>query len=99
MLKYYEYLIKIKSFLFTEYKLDIFSNINEFPIQLDKTTHIGASLLQRYLLFLLNDVVYRAFIVFFEFTSISLLRLPTNTSFKNVGFQIHTSLFVHKLMK
>ena len=38
MLKYYEYLIKIKSFLFTEYKLDIFSNINEFPIQLDKTT-------------------------------------------------------------
>ena len=29
---------KIKSFLFTEYKLDIFSNINEFPIQLDKTT-------------------------------------------------------------
>ncbi|MFW3343321.1 AAA family ATPase [Aliarcobacter butzleri] len=38
MLKYYEYLLKIKSFLLSEYKLEIFLNINEFPIQLDKTT-------------------------------------------------------------
>lgn len=38
MLKYYEYLLKIKSFLSKEYKLEIFSNISQFPIQLDKTT-------------------------------------------------------------
>jgi hypothetical protein len=38
MLKYYEYLLKIKSFLKEEYNLDVFLNINEFPIKLDKTT-------------------------------------------------------------
>lgn len=38
MLKYYEYLLKIKSFLAKEYDLVVFSNINEFPIKLDKTT-------------------------------------------------------------
>lgn len=38
MLKYYEYLLRIKSFLKEEYNLDIFLNINEFPIKLDKTT-------------------------------------------------------------
>ena len=38
MLKYYEYLLKIKSFLVNEYNIEVFSNINEFPIKLDKTT-------------------------------------------------------------
>jgi len=38
MLKYYEYLLKIKSFLKGEYNLDVFLNINEFPIKLDKST-------------------------------------------------------------
>lgn len=38
MLKYYEYLLKIKSFLIKEYDLEVFININEFPINLDKTT-------------------------------------------------------------
>lgn len=38
MLKYYEYLLKIKSFLSKEYNIDVFLNINEFPIKLDKTT-------------------------------------------------------------
>lgn len=38
MLKYYEYLLKIKSFLVKEYTLEVFLNINEFPIRLDKTT-------------------------------------------------------------
>lgn len=38
MLKYYEYLLKIKSFLIKEYELKVFVNINEFPIKLDRTT-------------------------------------------------------------
>jgi len=38
MLKYYEYLLKIKSFLLQEYNLKVFSNIDQFPIKLDKTT-------------------------------------------------------------
>lgn len=38
ILKYYEYLLKIKSFLLKEYDITVFSNINEFPIKLDKTT-------------------------------------------------------------
>ncbi len=38
MLKYYEYLLKIKSFLAKEYNIEVFSNINIFPIKLDKTT-------------------------------------------------------------
>lgn len=38
MLKYYEYLLKIKSFLLKEYSIEVFLNINEFPIKLDKNT-------------------------------------------------------------
>ncbi len=38
MLKYYEYLLKIRFFLLKEYNLEVFTNINEFPINLDKTT-------------------------------------------------------------
>jgi len=38
MLKYYEYLLRIKSFLLKEYNLEVFLNINTFPIKLDKTT-------------------------------------------------------------
>ena len=38
MLKYYEYLLRIKSYLKQEYQLEILSNINEFPINIDKTT-------------------------------------------------------------
>ena len=38
MLKYYEYLLKIKSYLRQEYQLDILSNISDFPISIDKTT-------------------------------------------------------------
>ena len=38
MLKYYEYLLKIKAFLSREYSLEIFLNIDDFPIKLDKTT-------------------------------------------------------------
>jgi hypothetical protein len=35
MLKYYEYLLRIKSFLKNTYKLDILENIDEFPIKFD----------------------------------------------------------------
>ncbi|APT76051.1 helicase [Marinitoga sp. 1137] len=38
MLKYYEYLLKIKSFLKEKYNLDVFINIDKFPIDLDSTT-------------------------------------------------------------
>lgn len=37
MLKYYEYLLKIKSFLKKSYNLDVLNNIDEFPIKLDPT--------------------------------------------------------------
>jgi hypothetical protein len=35
MLKYYEYLLKIKSFLKKEYNLDVLENINKFPLKND----------------------------------------------------------------
>jgi DNA replication protein DnaC len=35
MIKYYEYLLKIKSFLQSTYNLDVLHNINEFPINTD----------------------------------------------------------------
>jgi energy-coupling factor transporter ATP-binding protein EcfA2 len=35
MLKYYEYLLKIKSFLKKTYNLDVLENINKFPIKID----------------------------------------------------------------
>jgi len=35
MLKYYEYLLKIKSFLKKSYNLDVLSNIDQFPIEID----------------------------------------------------------------
>lgn len=35
MLKYYEYLLKIKSFLKKTYSLDVLKNIDEFPIKID----------------------------------------------------------------
>lgn len=35
MLKYYEYLLKIKVFLKDEYDLDVLKNIDEFPLNLD----------------------------------------------------------------
>ncbi len=37
MLKYYEYLIKIKSFLKSKYSLDVLQNIDDFPLKMDKT--------------------------------------------------------------
>lgn len=37
MLKYYEYLLKIKSFLKKTHDLDVLKNINEFPIRTDPT--------------------------------------------------------------
>jgi hypothetical protein len=37
MIKYYEYLIKIKSFLKKTYNLDVLNNLNKFPINTDKT--------------------------------------------------------------
>jgi energy-coupling factor transporter ATP-binding protein EcfA2 len=35
MLKYYEYLLRVKNFLLTRYNIDILGNINEFPLNLD----------------------------------------------------------------
>lgn len=35
MLKYYEYLLKIKTFLKSEYGLGVLENLNEFPINID----------------------------------------------------------------
>lgn len=35
MLKYYEYLLRIKSFLSNEYGMEILSNISDFPLDLD----------------------------------------------------------------
>lgn len=37
MLKYYEYLLKIKSFLKTAYSLDVLNNISNFPLNTDRT--------------------------------------------------------------
>ena len=35
MLKYYEYLLRIKIFLYNEYTLEVLQNINDFPLNLD----------------------------------------------------------------
>lgn len=35
MLKYYEYILKIKHFLHEEYRIEVLSNIDKFPIRLD----------------------------------------------------------------
>ena len=37
MLKYYEYLLKIKGFLKTNYSLDVLHNIEKFPLDMDST--------------------------------------------------------------
>ena len=37
MLKYYEYLLRIKSFLKVKYNIEILGNINKFPIDTDRT--------------------------------------------------------------
>ncbi len=37
MLKYYEYLLKIKSFLKTAYNLEVLNNIDKFPLNTDRT--------------------------------------------------------------
>lgn len=37
MLKYYEYLLKIRSFLIANYGLEVLNNIHEFPINVDST--------------------------------------------------------------
>lgn len=37
MLKYYEYLLKIKNFLHDSYNLDILENISDFPLNIDST--------------------------------------------------------------
>jgi energy-coupling factor transporter ATP-binding protein EcfA2 len=37
MLKYYEYLLKLRKFLNDEYSLEILDNLEEFPIDLDET--------------------------------------------------------------
>lgn len=37
MLKYYEYLLKIKQFLSDKYNMEILSNIEQFPLNVDKT--------------------------------------------------------------
>ena len=38
MLKYYEFLIKVKNFLKEQYDMEILDNINEFPIHTDTTS-------------------------------------------------------------
>jgi len=38
MLKYYEYLLKIKSYLKKTHNLDVLENIDQFPIDIDSTT-------------------------------------------------------------
>lgn len=38
MLKYYEYLLKIKSYLKKQYNLEVLKNIDNFPINIDSTT-------------------------------------------------------------
>lgn len=35
MLKYYEYLLRIKAFLKTTYNMDVLENIDDFPLELD----------------------------------------------------------------
>ena len=35
MLKYYEYLLKIKAYLKNSYNLDVLENIDEFPLHID----------------------------------------------------------------
>lgn len=37
MLKYYEYLLRIKTFLEDEYRLQILNNIDDFPLELDNS--------------------------------------------------------------
>lgn len=55
MLKYYEYLLKIKDFLRLKYSLDVLGNINKFPINTDSTLSeyyekIAKKLSQNYIL-------------------------------------------------
>ncbi len=38
MLKYYEYLLKIKSYLKEKYNLEVLQNIDKFPLNMDQTT-------------------------------------------------------------
>jgi len=38
MLKYYKYLLQLKNFLKDNYELEVFKNIEKFPIDLDRTT-------------------------------------------------------------
>lgn len=38
MLKYYQYLLQLKNFLKEQYNLEVLKNIDEFPINIDKTT-------------------------------------------------------------
>lgn len=38
MLKYYEYLLRIKEYLKTHFHIDVLGNINEFPVNLDTTS-------------------------------------------------------------
>ena len=37
MLKYYEYLLRVKNFLRAEYSLDVLANLDEFPLNTDST--------------------------------------------------------------
>jgi energy-coupling factor transporter ATP-binding protein EcfA2 len=39
MLKYYELLIRIKRYLHDEFRIDVLSNLNKYPIDQDKTTY------------------------------------------------------------
>ena len=38
MLKYYEYLLKMKNYMYEKYSLDILENLNKFPLDIDKNT-------------------------------------------------------------
>lgn len=38
MLKYYEYLLKIKNYMSKKYSLNILENLNKFPLDIDKNT-------------------------------------------------------------
>ena len=38
MLKYYEYLLKLKNFLKEEYSLEVLKNLEKFPLNTDKST-------------------------------------------------------------
>ena len=63
MLKYYEYLLKIKNYMSEKYSLNILENLNKFPLDIDKNTQeyyekIAEKITENSINSLINDRYY-----------------------------------------